>query len=209
MPTGYTVGIVNGEIKDFEQYAKLCMRAFGVAIHMKDDSLDKPYEPIVSSDYYKEELKSAKQSLKIAQDASPEEITKISLKKLTESKKYHKKSIVEAKIRQGRLEAILKDAEKYQPPTKDHEGIKKFMIDQIKQTIDWDCDLKYHKDELAKIKLDIANFNPETARQQMINSAEKDITYYKKEHRLELKRCREANKWAELYLESLKKQKDA
>ena len=48
---------------------------------------------------------------------------------------------------------ILKDVQKWHPPTTEHKGIKDFMIDQIEKTIDSDCETKYHYEELAKIEL--------------------------------------------------------
>ena len=39
MPTGYTAGILEGKIKTFPEFAKICMRAFGAAIHMRDNGL--------------------------------------------------------------------------------------------------------------------------------------------------------------------------
>lgn len=53
MPTGYTAGILDGEINTFEEFAKTCMRAFGATIHMRDEPLSKTYEPEKTSDYHK------------------------------------------------------------------------------------------------------------------------------------------------------------
>ena len=42
MPTGYTHGIIDGDITTFEQFAERCSRAF--LIHMRDDSSDAEYK---------------------------------------------------------------------------------------------------------------------------------------------------------------------
>ena len=52
MPTGYTNGILNGEIKTFDEFAKQCIRAFGAAIHMRDDDFNKEYEKRKPDNYY-------------------------------------------------------------------------------------------------------------------------------------------------------------
>ena len=44
MPTGYTAGIIDGKTETFQDFAKQCMRAFGVTIHMRDENMDKGYE---------------------------------------------------------------------------------------------------------------------------------------------------------------------
>ena len=63
MPTGYTAGIIDGSIKTFEQYAKTCVRAFGAAIHMRDDSLSEEYVPREPGDYHLNALNRAKKQL--------------------------------------------------------------------------------------------------------------------------------------------------
>ena len=45
MPTGYTAGIADGTITNFEQYALRCIRAFGATMHLRDESLEHEYEP--------------------------------------------------------------------------------------------------------------------------------------------------------------------
>lgn len=53
MPTGYTVGIADGKITTFEQYAMTCARAFGALVMMRDDPFDAPIpEEIKVADYY-------------------------------------------------------------------------------------------------------------------------------------------------------------
>jgi len=44
MPTGYTQGILDGTTKDFKEFAKHCMKAFGACVHMRDDDMKKEYE---------------------------------------------------------------------------------------------------------------------------------------------------------------------
>lgn len=74
MPTGYTEGIMNGKITTFPQFAKLCMRAFGATIHLRDESLDSEYEPRVPSDYHSKEIERAKKNIIDAKKLSDEEI---------------------------------------------------------------------------------------------------------------------------------------
>ena len=56
MPTGYTAYIEDGDITTGKEFLKLCTRAFGIAIDLKDEPLSVPtkthYEP---SPYYKED----------------------------------------------------------------------------------------------------------------------------------------------------------
>ena len=63
MQTGYTDYIKDGKITSGKDFLKLCTRAFGVAIDLKDESLDVPtpncFEPHpYYVEAYKESLKS-------------------------------------------------------------------------------------------------------------------------------------------------------
>lgn len=42
MPTGYTAYIKDGKITSGKEFLKLCTRAFGIAVDLKDESLDVP-----------------------------------------------------------------------------------------------------------------------------------------------------------------------
>lgn len=203
MPTGYTAGILDGEVKDFKQFATLCMRAFGATIHMRDENLDKPYEPRVPSNYHQERIDEANKLLQLAQNLTDEEIVTRREEELQKSKSYHIKSIEKVHQNWERLNAILIQAENYKPPTDDHNGIKSFMIDQLKQTLELDGSDKYHREKLAEINQELNNLNPAVIRSQMLASAEHDLQYHQEELRKEIKRCEDSNKWVEGFLASL------
>ena len=54
MPTGYTYYINDGEITSGKEFLKLCTRAFGIAIDIKDESLDVPTPNHFEPDHYYE-----------------------------------------------------------------------------------------------------------------------------------------------------------
>ena len=57
MPTGYTAGILDGTVKDFNEFAKKCSRAF--MIHLRDEPFDSEYKKREPSDYHSKNLKEA------------------------------------------------------------------------------------------------------------------------------------------------------
>jgi len=195
MPTGYTAGILDGKITTFPQFAKLCMRAFGATIHLRDENLDAEITPRTPSDYYYKEIENAKQLLKDAEILSNEVIIKNRKEELEKSKKYHLEAIEKAKSNTKNMNDILKDVINWQPPTIDHMGIKDFMIDQIEKTIDFDCKTKYHDEGLAKIELELLTLNASEIRKDMIAKAKKDFEYNTKNYNEELERCNKANQW--------------
>lgn len=204
MPTGYTAGILDGTTTSFPQFAKLCMRAFGATIHLRDESLDHEYEPRTPSDYHQKEIAKAKQLLIGAEKHSDKEIIETRKSELETSKEYHLGAIEKAKKATTDLEIILADAKNWQPPTPEHNGIKEFMIDQIEKTIDFDCKTKYHDEKLIEIKTELSSLNANSIRKQMIEKANKELAYHNLEYSKDVERCEQSNKWVSDLLGSLK-----
>jgi hypothetical protein len=84
MPTGYTSGIIDGKITTFQQFAKLCMRAFGATIHMRDESMDAEYTPDKPSEYYPKEIAKTKKLLAAIESASDKKLIADYKKELAE-----------------------------------------------------------------------------------------------------------------------------
>lgn len=203
MPTGYTAGIVDGKTEKFQDFAKLCMRAFGATIHMRDESMAKEYEPRIPSSYHAEALKQGKEELKKAKAFTDEKLIDIRTKELKERKKYCIKKIKETKKTKDKLEQILIKAKEFKPPTPDHEEIKKFMIEQLETTIDYDGNTSYYDKELQGIKESLKNIDANQIRISLIEDAKRDVAYHLKENTEEIKRCKDSNTWAEIFLKSL------
>ena len=203
MPTGYTAGIIDGKTETFQDFAKQCMKAFGACIHMRDESIDKEYEPRTPSDYHTKALEKAKEKLKQAETFTNAELIEMRTKELEESKKYHLESIAKTKIARAKLEEFLTKAIELKAPTPDHEGFRKFMIEQLDSTIDFDCKTDYHDKALSEIEMELKNVDANQIRFSMIADANKDIAYHLKEHKEELKRCAESNAWVETLLGAL------
>ena len=203
MPTGYTAGILDGTITTVPQFAKLCMRAFGATIHLRDESLDTEYEQRVPSDYHSKSIEKAKQSIIDAEKLTDNEIVDTRKKQLEDSKKYHLEAIEKAKKSTIEMNKILFDVRKWQPPTPDHTGIKDFMIEQIEKTIDFDCKTDYHDKGLIEIETELLTINASEIRKQMIEQAKKDLAYHNAENLKEIQKCEQSNKWVSDLLGSL------
>ena len=203
MPTGYTAGILDGKINTFSEFAKTCMRAFGATIHMRDDNSDAEYTPRTPSDYHTKELSKAKQALKELEKMTDDEVVISRKKELEESKKYNLERIEKVKSDKLKLETILSDVSKWTPPTKEHQGIKDFMIEQIEKTIDFDCNTKYHKEELARTEQELKCLNSDIIRADKMEGYNDSIDYNLKQHKEDLKRCSDSNKWVEEFIKSL------
>lgn len=203
MPTGYTAGIIDGKITTFPQFAKQCMKAFGACMHMRDENMDVEYKECVPSNYYSEEISKAKLLLKGAKELSDKSIIANKKKELRRSKLYHTNKIKEVTNSEVKLYDLLKKAKDWQPPTKEHESLKEFMIEQLQKTIDFDCGTKYHEKALKQIDIDLLNINPKVIREELLKEANKDISYNTQRLKEEVDRCNESNKWVTDLINSL------
>ncbi len=203
MPTGYTAGILDGEIKTFPEFVKTCMRAFGATIHLRDEPLAKEYEPRVPSDYYSKNIAEKKDAISKYTSISDDEIITLEKGKLEGSKKYHLESIIKIKANRKKLIQMLMEAKRFVPPTSEHEEFKKFMIEQLTSTIDFDCKTEYHDEALIEIETKLSNLDAEKVRKELIAEAEKSLSYYLTENAEEIKRCEDANEWVAQLLESV------
>lgn len=203
MPTGYTAGIIDGEIKTFKQFATLCMRAFGATLHMRDDGLDKVYEPRVPSKYYEDNIAKAKTMLQQANTLPDEAIIQSRYEELEKEKQRLLDHIAKSKENLKSLNSILAEVNSYSPPTFEHTGIKDFMIQQINETIKFDCDTSYCKNKISEIDIELSVTDAAKIRKVLIDKTNKDLYFYTAENAKELQRCAQANKWVEEFLQSL------
>ncbi|MFH1116873.1 MAG: hypothetical protein V1792_23400 [Pseudomonadota bacterium] len=193
MPTGYTAAI--GEGISFENFVLRCARNFGALIEMRDDSLDKPIpNEFKPSDYYDKALaKAVKMGTKVEtmSDAEAE----------IEAEKEYKKAVAEraksdkenaALLR--KYEEMLKKVRDWQPPTSEHMGLRSFMIQQIEESIRFDCDYEHEA---------IKRRTGEEWLRQAKAGVGHDIKYYTEERDKEITRCKERSVWVRELKKSL------
>jgi len=206
MPTGYTAGIIDGEITTFEQFATQCSRAFGATIHMRDNPLDSPYEPRTPSQYYVNSLQSQREKLEETKTMTDEAIVQDFENLLKDSLEYHERELEKTKVNLGRLNSIMESAKSWVPPTEDHEGVRDYMIDQLEITIKADGDPSYHVNKIVQAKKELEEgIDPKVYREEKIKEIEDRISYYEGEVQKELERCKQSNDWMDKFLESIKK----
>lgn len=206
MPTGYTAGIIDGEITTFEQFATQCSRAFGATIHMRDNPLDSPYEPRTPSQYYVNSLQSQREKLEETKTMTDEAIVQDFETLLKDSLEYHERELEKTKVNLGRLNSIMESAKSWVPPTEDHEGVRDYMIDQLEITIKADGDPSYHVNKIVQARKELEEgIDPKVYREEKIKEIEDRISYYEGEVQKELERCKQSNDWMDKFLESIKK----
>lgn len=203
MPTGYTAGVIDGEITTLQGFAKKCMRAFGATIHMRDESLNEEYVPREVGDYYKVALETWEKTLNEVTSMSDEEIVAKREKQLQEDIDYHKDRINKVEKNRIVLSKLIKEVTEWVPPTEEHVNFKKFMLDQLSQTIQHDGDDSYNRERLNKSINEMFSIDAKKIREEYIKDAKYNINYSKENLDKEIKRVEESNKWVEQLLNCL------
>ena len=198
MPTGYTADIENDI--SFQEFVLGCARAFGACIHQRDDNMkDKPKLRSEESSYHVDRLSEAKKTVAELEAMGVNARTEygkqiIENEKASEQEYFNKKIVLKTKY-----ETMLSKVYGWFPPTPDHENLKKFMIDQINQSIDFDCDTKYNMERLTAL----SKATPLDKYNETLRRAYKDVEYHETELLKERERNADANKWIVALYDSL------
>lgn len=196
MPTGYTAKLYEGEEQTFPDFAMTCARAFGALIEMRDMGLDAripdEFEPPT---YHEKEIRIAKARLATLGEMTPENAARHAKEDYDQAVIAREKAETERNARRERYEAMLADVDKWQPPTEEHQGLKTFMADQLRESIKFDCGMDYWPDLPT---LDGAEWMA-----QQVAKAERDVAYHTEEHQKELERTESRNAWVRALRESL------
>lgn len=203
MPTGYTAGIMDGTIKTFPEFAKICIRNFGVAMHMRDEELSKPYEQRVISPYHSGHLSAAKIELEFIKKLSDKEIISKRKGEIEDEIRRYNTYAIECGRQKGVLTGILNDVLAWIPPTTEHQGIKDFMIQQINSTIDSDADDSFYEKQKEELEFELMFLKADKTRKVYIDRIQWEVDYHTENLKKEMDRVTASNKWADLFFDSL------
>lgn len=192
MPSGYTEDIYNGKKVTFKDFALGCARAFGACVMQRDDPADVKPKIMPEESYHTEELKKLKK-----------------FKKPTKAQfeSYVKKTIAdyEKSIRKNnelkkRYSDILEKANNWQPPTKEHERLKAFMIQQLTDSSSFDCGgIDYYEHELKVIS---AMTYKDYVKKKLAEH-NRSIRYHEESEAKDLSNIKQRNKWIKDLYDSL------
>ena len=196
MSTGYTYLIKDGI--SFNDFVMKCARAMGYLITMRDDSMDKEIpEKFEPSNYHQKELTRAKSKLKLYQEMKDDQANLLSQQEHDNSIKYQQESIDERNKLKKQYENMLFKIRKWKLPTSEHKGLKEFMIEQITDSIDFDCDTEY------PIKNSSKSLSGKEWLSMKISTILKEIKYHTKKDQEERERTESRNLWIKQLRESL------
>lgn len=192
MPTGYTAGIEDGTTTSLKEFALICARAMGACVMQREEPLSNPPRHREFSPYYLEQLANAHADLKELQSMSLEEAGKRRDAELIgATAEYYKYKDEHFRVRMNYL-TMKRKVEAWTPPSKDYDGLKRFMLEQIEL-----CMNSLYSPDLPK-KIPEKEWLDEKR-----EKAARNIGYYQVEIIKEKERVDGANKWLDQLLVSL------
>jgi hypothetical protein len=198
MPSGYTAIIGEKDNVKFQEFALLCARAFGATILMRDDSLDVPIpEEFQPTDYHSKQLKKANWELDKVKQMTDAQIKRAILKEFNEEVARITGYIEKDRILAEKYGRMICDVQAWKPPTDEHKEMKNFMLQQLHESLKFDCGL-YSETDIPKTMPSIDEW-----RKKKIEKIARDITYHTEENQKEIERTNKRNLWIKQLRESL------
>lgn len=192
--TGYTSQLIERNL-DFKQFALVCARAFGAFVEIRDEPLSSPLPDKITSDvsYEEERLSETKESLKRLTKMNKRQRIKYIKDKDVEYYNFIQNELVKDAKLIRQLTPVLIDAEKWEAPTSEHDGLKQFILSQLRgelESANWSFDyyikalnetkntnyLERFNDILTRLKEDVERYD-ETIK-DIIDRTENKNTWY-------------------------------
>lgn len=140
MPTGYTAPMYEGKNITFRDFALRCSRNMMALASMRDHGLDAEIPAkLVPDDYHEKQITEWRVALLAAETMTEEEAERAASKEYADEVRRRAESRRERIDRRRRYEAMLAQVETWTPPSKEHEGLKRFMMEQLHESLRFDC----------------------------------------------------------------------
>lgn len=199
MPTGYTADLT--EQTTFADFATRCARAFGALIMMRDSPMDAPIPDEFKPDgYYLKSLDDAKSRLAQLQAMSAKEIATDLEKHNADNAKSRARCVNSCSGTRRSYERMIGLVEAWQPPSRDHVGMKEFMLDQLRQSLKFDC----HDEKFAEECYPAFTGTPQQWHARSVASAAENVSRSQQSWDEEQERARTRTQWVRQLRESLK-----
>lgn len=197
MPTGYTAAIKDGIT--FEQFAMGCARGMGALIMMRDEPADAPipqrFEPETA--YHDKAINEAISQLAWLRQMTESEAQRRADKEYEMLAAQQAELVKKSANLRTKYSAILDQARAWVPPTPDHISMKGFMIKQITESIEFDCNEQYYRDH------PVARLTGFEWAANKIAKCGRDIAYHSEQRLSEIDRTEKRNDWLLALRESL------
>lgn len=126
----------------FEQFALRCARSFGALVSMRDEPMDTPIPDEFSMDaHYQKDYEEAKAAYEnfLQNPPTDDELEKSYARYVQKETDHAREANEKRSSGRKRYEAMLAKVRQWEPPTQEHVNLKDFMIEQLTDSIDFDC----------------------------------------------------------------------
>ena len=178
------------------EFTLQCARAFEALIDLRDSPSDAPIPEEIKphTHYHDEAITRAQKRLKRLQSLSAKQIEADYHRYLRDTEAFHLSSAERRELMRQPYEAMITKVKRWSPPTRDHEGLKAFMLEQLRESIRFDC-APGPKPMKPKPKA--------TWHRERVAIARRDIAYHKSERDDEIERAAERTRWIKMLRASL------
>lgn len=187
MANSLTFKIINIEDYSLEEYIWECARSF---VTLND--VGKPSFPEESS-WHQDALKKAEIDLARISSLTEEELIKEADADYFNNIKYYEETLIKKKNDLVKYRKILEKAKQWIPPSPEHIELKNFMLRQLTEAIDWDCNIPYYEGLLSQPKISKEDYFNNT-----VATLKSDIIYHKDKALRDHKKHIEHVKWIQL-----------
>lgn len=137
MPSAYTAGIIDGTMTELRDFALLCARALGACVAMRDEPLSAPipdaFEP---SPYHAKKIAELTEKRDALLALTPEQADAEAAKARADYDLRRKDAEQAHNDQRARYQAMIAKVEPWEGAP---EGIKEFMLSQLREGMEFDC----------------------------------------------------------------------
>lgn len=187
---------MSGKVTDFKEYALLCARAFGACITLRDSPLEGDIPEFVVDDHYYTRLRQAEEDLESFLAIDEQAKKSLHVKEEQDREAEANEAIAEKQEHLSRYTAMLEKAMLFKPPTPEHERFAEFLVEQLEQSIEFDCGGSYWNEYKQKVSFD-------EWQAKKLADLQKNIEYSRQFLDEEIEQVASRNKWVNELKEAL------
>lgn len=196
MPTGYTADLYEGKEVGFPEFVLQCARAFGATITMRDDPWDAPIpDEFRPSDYHAVAAEAARQALAEVEKWTPSRAEQAARRDHQTALDAYESYRTDRAAMRERYEVMLARVSEWEPPTLGHRELKKFMQDQLRESIDFDTKVDRYPSPVQQ--------SGNAFKVQQTAKYRRDVEYHEQHYAEEVERARERSEWVRQLRQSL------
>lgn len=140
MSTYCTEEIYNGkEFPSFDQFALKCIRGYGIFTHLNEDEKEGLLTRPVVSDYYENLIKKTENEFALFLKSTKEQRQKMFEIEIKKELEYFTEQINKERELKEKYITLKEETKAYKPPSKEYTQFKNYMLDQLDQSIKYDC----------------------------------------------------------------------